>query len=74
MRLFRSLAAADSSTCAAHQGQCQRSYREANASSLDLIAGARFTEHPDRGGMTEAKGEDGVREQWLECRISLLQS
>lgn len=28
MMLFRSLAAADSSTCAAHQGQCQRSYRD----------------------------------------------
>lgn len=26
MRLFWSLAAADSSTCAAHQGQCQRSF------------------------------------------------
>ena len=26
MRLFWSLAAPDSSTCAAHQGQCQRSY------------------------------------------------
>lgn len=26
MMLFRSLAAADSSTCAAHRGQCQRSY------------------------------------------------
>lgn len=37
---------------------------------LDLLAGARFTELPI---VTEAKGVDGLSEQWSESKISQLQ-
>lgn len=62
---FRSLAAADSSTCAAHQGQCQKVTETNGKFGLVVWAGARCCWARD--WVTEAKG--ACRWEWAIVRV-----